>query len=534
MKKYFCSKNVDNPNGSNLFQRLVCIFLMAVVLSHIVLPSVAVAAECVKTGSICVEPNQTRNINGTSVTKECWRYEDTYQCTTAISGQKSCDPLFNKTGCGQSFTNCLESDINGQCIKFTRDFSCSSDLKLDYAGVLPTGITELPPTHEITTSWDDTDCKNKGANLTACNSVNTTCTSGEATKVINGVSVTQPCWENTIEYSCLNSTTNTACDAAVDNGCVATSTSCLNIVNGVCQVSETRYKCQVRPATTETSDSCKDQDFAKAMTGLESSREFARYYDENSATFFKGTDSRCSIKLGGELGGNCCKTSESADKWTDAAISAGVQYGISQALASTYTYEILIAQSSQIMSSVAASASAMGLGTSVAPSVSTAGVGVSTTATGQTVIMLNPAMLAVAIALYLLTQWLACDDEEKKVAIRKKAGTCHFIGSYCSSKFLGACVSKKQSYCCFISKLAKIINEGGREQLGKSWGTAESPNCSGFTSSDMEKIDFSKLNLDEFLNDIKYKALDSAKAFTSNQNSASSQVQKALGGYYGQ
>lgn len=517
-----------------LLQRITGFIIIFVLLTHIFLPSIATAAECIKTGTICLEPNQTRNVNGTNITKDCWRYEDTYQCTTSVAGEKSCDPLVNKLGCGQTFTKCLETDINGQCIKFTRDFSCSTDLKKDYQGTLPPGINELPSSHEITTSWDDTDCNNKGANLTACKSVSTICTSGQATKIINGVPVSQPCWENTIEYSCLSSATNSACDAAVDSNCSVVSTSCLNSVNGVCQLSETRYKCQTRPSTSSSSDSCKDQDFAKAMTGLEASREFARYFDEKSATFFKGLDSRCSIKLDGALGGNCCKTSESADKWTDAAISAGIQYGLSQALASTYTYEILIAQSSQIMGSVAASASAAGLGTSIAPSVSTAGVGVSTSAAGQTVIMINPAMLAVAIAMYLLTQWLACDSEEQKIAIRKKAGVCHFVGSYCSSKVLGACVAKKQTYCCYISKLARIINEGGKEQLSKSWGDAENPDCSGFNSEEMEKIDFSKLNLDEFLNDIKYKALDSAKAFTNNQNSASSQLQKALGGYYGQ
>lgn len=472
-------------------------------------------------------------IDNVPVTKDCWRYEDTYQCTTAVAGQKACDPLFNKLGCGQTYTNCLEKDINGQCIRFTRDFSCNQDIKLDYAGTLPSGVSELPPTHEISTSWDDSDCRNKGANLSACKSIKSTCTSGEATQIINGVAVTQPCWENTLEYSCLSSTTQSACDAAVDSNCVPTSTTCLNTVDGICQLSETRFKCQTRPASASSSDSCKDQDFAKAMTGLESAREFARYFDENSATFFKGEDSRCAIRLGGALGGNCCKTSESADKWTDAAISAGIQYGLSQALASSYTYEVLVTQAPQIFSSIAASASAAGLGTTVAPSVSTAGVGVSVSGSQMTIV-LNPAMLGAAIALFLLTQWLACEPEEQKVAIRKKAGICHYVGSYCSSKFLGICVTKKQTYCCYISKLAKIINEGGKEQLGRSWGTPESPDCSGFTSTEMGQIDFSKLNLDEFLNDIKYKALDSAKAFTNNQNSASSQLQKALGGYYGQ
>ena len=146
----------------HLFKRIISLFVIVVILTHIFLPSIAVAAECIKTNTQCVEGAQTRNINGVSVYKDCWRYEDTYQCSTAVSGQKACDPLTNKSGCGQTYTNCLEKDINGQCIKFTRDFSCGTDLKLDFGGKLPSGISELPATHDITTTWDDSDCKNKG------------------------------------------------------------------------------------------------------------------------------------------------------------------------------------------------------------------------------------------------------------------------------------------------------------------------------------------------------------------------------------
>ena len=35
-----------------------------------------------------------------------------------------------------------------------------------------------------------------------------------------------------------------------------------------------------------------------------------------------------------------------------------------------------------------------------------------------------------------------------------------------------------------------------------SWGTPESPSCEGFTAQDLEKLDFSKLDLEEFYQDI--------------------------------
>lgn len=512
------------------FGRVMSSFVIFVLLAHIFIPSIATAAECIKTGTACIEGKSTKIIDGVAVTKDCWQYQDTYQCSTIVQGQKACDPLSAKSGCGQTYSNCLEKDINGVCLKFTRDYTCETDLKKDYSGTLPVGITELPPTHEITTSWDTSACDKLTSTLKGCNTPITTCTSGQATKIINGIAVSQPCWQQTNEYTCLSTSQNSKCEASPDSNCTKVATTCINTVDGVCQASEDKYKCLVRPGSTSQSDTCKDKDFSRVMTGLEGAREFARYYDEGSMSFFKGLAADCSIKLDGALGGNCCKTAESADKWTDAAISTGVNYALGQ-LASSYTYEILVTQGSQFLASVASSASAIGLGTTVAPSTATAGVGASIIE-GKLTLAINPAMLGISIAMVLLQMWLACEPEEQKTALRKKAGLCHDLGSYCSQKVLGVCVEEKRSYCCFVSKLARIINEGGREQIGKSWGTAKAPQCGGFTKDEIAKIDFSKLDLTEFMADIKFKALDS-NAATQNIKQTSS-MKASSGNYYGQ
>ncbi|EMT1995152.1 conjugal transfer protein TraN, partial [Neisseria gonorrhoeae] len=74
--------------------------------------------------------------------------------------------------------------------------------------------------------------------------------------------------------------------------------------------------------------------------------------------------------------------------------------------------------------------------------------------------------------------------------------------SYCGSKILGACVTMIESQCCFISKLAKIVNVGGKEQLKRGWGTPENPKCEGFTAQELEQLDFSKLDLSGFYEEI--------------------------------
>ena len=34
---------------------------------------------------------------------------------------------------------------------------------------------------------------------------------------------------------------------------------------------------------------------------------------------------------------------------------------------------------------------------------------------------------------------------------------------------IGICVTSKDAYCCFESKLSRILQEQGRVQIGKAW-----------------------------------------------------------------
>lgn len=94
---------------------------------------------------------------------------------------------------------------------------------------------------------------------------------------------------------------------------------------------------------------------------------------------------------------------------------------------------------------------------------------------------------------------VACKENEKLLAKMNKAEQCHEVGEYCSKKislgFAKICVQNSKGHCCFGSKLARIIHEQGRPQLGISWGSGESPQCRGFTPEDFQKLDFSKIDL---------------------------------------
>lgn len=99
-----------------------------------------------------------------------------------------------------------------------------------------------------------------------------------------------------------------------------------------------------------------------------------------------------------------------------------------------------------------------------------------------------------------------CKPEEKNWAEDAKSGKTHLVGSYCAKKIVVlGCILTKQTHCKFNSKLARIIHEQGRPQINLSWGDAKSPECRGFTPEEFQRLDFSKIDLSEYVADIQAK-----------------------------
>jgi type-F conjugative transfer system mating-pair stabilization protein TraN len=95
-----------------------------------------------------------------------------------------------------------------------------------------------------------------------------------------------------------------------------------------------------------------------------------------------------------------------------------------------------------------------------------------------------------------------CKAEEKELAEQRKLDKCVRVGTYCAEKLLGKCLRKKTSYCCFASKLARIIHEQGRQRLGLKFGSGEHTKCQGLTLEQITKIDFSKIDLSELFDEL--------------------------------
>lgn len=99
-----------------------------------------------------------------------------------------------------------------------------------------------------------------------------------------------------------------------------------------------------------------------------------------------------------------------------------------------------------------------------------------------------------------------CTTNEQRLALSRQGGLCHYVGSYCSNRNLFGCTSRKETHCCFKSKLARIIHEQGRIQLGMNWGSSEAPNCASITIEQLQSLDFSQIDFSEFYADAMDKA----------------------------
>lgn len=93
-----------------------------------------------------------------------------------------------------------------------------------------------------------------------------------------------------------------------------------------------------------------------------------------------------------------------------------------------------------------------------------------------------------------------CSEEELQLAVDVELKKTVYVGSYCAKEVeLLGCIEKRKSYCIFSSPLARIINEQGRAQLRRPYGNPEHPDCSGIAIQDLDKLDWEKIDLQEWM-----------------------------------
>ncbi|EPA5448570.1 TPA: conjugal transfer protein TraN [Vibrio cholerae] len=122
-------------------------------------------------------------------------------------------------------------------------------------------------------------------------------------------------------------------------------------------------------------------------------------------------------------------------------------------------------------------------------------------AAGQALMYVYYAYMAYVVFNLLVNVIYECEEEELDLAMKRELLSTHKIGSYCKTEVLGACIEKRQSYCVFDSPLSRIMMEQiyAQSQMNLNWGTAKKPNCTGVGIQDLDKVDWDKVNLDEWI-----------------------------------
>jgi len=530
-----------------------CIAVIIVLLS-----AYSMASDCRKTASICIDGIQgdpyyvagvtnvvpCKSFQGQSVClsdigRTCWGRRNIYTCIKP-NAVNYCQPLINaQPQCWQTGSTCAQMDtlFNTGCMKHTQTWRCD-----DPSTPIPANTIRLDDTYMLISSdYDPGSCQlladNPSCQIAESKCLSTTPPSLPAS--IDPATVAPDgCYQKQNTYACLTEAANTSeCDGYASNpDCTLQSTvPCdpADQVNGQCLFQRQTYRCMSRPSQTSTVTDCagqqfcqggncfdkgyeNDQDFARSMALMEAAREAGVYGDTTS--IFGGKDSRCTINQFGLS--NCCKKS-SGGQSNSVVMGVAMQAG-SQTLkyGSAYAYDALFSTSAPDwvvngLGSMAGASASYGPGLaagSFSPTLSLYGLTATTGTLGAGVTSLgsfggvtfgfDPYSLALSVAIMVIQDMLACEPEEHILSMKLGQNLCHEVGDYCSNKFLGKCITKTRSQCCFNSRLARIINEQGRAQIGKSWGSAKSPDCSGFTIDEFASIDFSRVDLSAFVAEV--------------------------------
>ena len=374
------------------------------------------------------------------------------------------------------------------------------------------------------------------------------CVDGPATKSIDGVPVTRACWRYETPLSCPQGAGSNECAPLIAAGCTPASTACrqMNATTGICEVTESSYTCPVPPSTNVTASNCpanvfclagscfntsytNDSDFARSMSFMEAAREAGVYLDTNNLQVFKGEANSCRDRLFT----NCCAADASGAGMSNQSLFGTGSRLVFDVLMNSENREFLYQGLSALLTSGGFSGSFTSYGVTVAVNGTALPAGSAVMYSSESmVIAFDPWSLAIAVVIYVVMSMMSCNENEGKLAMKEGAGLCHTIGSYCSSciRIFGYCVScieNTTGKCCFNSKLARIINEQGRQQFGKGWGSAQGPECSGFSIAQLQSMDFSRMDLTEFYASIVPKLPNVNAVQSGNAN-------RATNCYYGQ
>ena len=513
----------------------------AVLLALLISSEWACAADCHLDSVVCKEGLMTdpyyvagqtavvpcKTLSGysvclSSIGRTCWGKHKSYTCIRP-NAVNFCQPFESlQPQCWQTSTQCSINDtlFGSGCMTYAETWRCS-----DPALATPANTTRLDSTYTLVSSdYDTTPCATLNS---TCSIASSTCTSTTAPALPAGVAAAQVapdgCYERTNSYACLTGQSdNSECAGySADPKCAPQGSSCTgDTIGGQCSMTTKTFRCETKPASSATVTDCSgqifcagggcfntsappDTDFARTMALMEAARQAGVYGTETE--IFSGADSRCTKKLFGLA--NCCKKSGGGSGASNQMLVAAAKTGVQGLdVGSAYVYDSLYSGGT-MQQGLGAMLGALGGDGLFNPSFNFYGFGFQfLPSQGFVFTGFDGVSLAIQVGVMILQDLLKCEQSEQITAMRRDQNLCQEIGTYCSNelKLLVAkiCIEHTTSFCCFNSRLARIINQQARPQIGKGWGDGQSPNCRGFTMDEFASIDFSRVDLSEFTAEI--------------------------------
>lgn len=108
-----------------------------------------------------------------------------------------------------------------------------------------------------------------------------------------------------------------------------------------------------------------------------------------------------------------------------------------------------------------------------------------------------------------------CNSAERELSDKRSKNLCLYIGKE-QKKKAGVTSVVKHHFCCFGNLLDKAIQLAAHHQLGKSFGTPDNPNCGGLRIEEIQRLDFSRVDFSEFINEMQLKFSKSYKGARPN------------------
>lgn len=497
---------------------------------------------CTEKERTCVVPGRTEIINGSPVELECAEYQVTYACSsTAENGCEALEKLAQDKVCRLEAEPACDAWENadpesGRCLKYRAAYLCSEKpAGPDGTGGGPVTAPDAGGGESLgevveSTGEDENSCSVWEAD-SRCALISDACTEGPAVKLIDGRYVYRDCWRHERVYACRTEAVDECAAYAENQNCRLIEETCPegggNAEAGACPRPTRVYECTTAGSAAIAGEACDgeaciagvcapvdsepDQDFVEAVVGMEIGREAGIYGDVVSGRFFSGEHLTCIDRRGAS---SCCRIDASAapsnaafSLWLDFGAEAGWQ--AVKYVGSPYVYDILAYSdnTSWLLTKLYGTA-----GSGVYnPSFSYWGVTASYSAAEGLTFSFSPAGFALAAAMRFWGQWQSCRAEDQRTAMARGAGLCKYVGTTCEKAAGGfGCLESASHFVCFNSKLARIVNEEGRPQVGRGWGAPSNPETLGFTQEELLSLDFSKMDFSEFAADVVKEALAKA------------------------